>query len=325
MGKKTEFKDIVRMFDEAGCKLVSTEYKCGEPLEYMCSCGSLNVQKISLNSFIKGCRCIHCQKTRRDKTMLERHGVTHVSQDPEKKKKMMAGITKYVEEKRHTIEELKPLFEANGCELVSTEFIDNKQNLDVIFACNCIGEISWNKFQAGHRCSNLECINKKVKETSIEKFGVESYSQTTECKDRFKATCLEKYGSEHPSQNDDVHSKSKKTAFSKKEYTFPSGKVVLVQGYEPAAIDILLKTYNENDIETNASKMPHFWYHEDGKYHRYFSDIYIKKDNLIIEVKSTWTFKLRFHKNILKSKTVKYNGYNFKFMIFKDEKNLVEF
>jgi hypothetical protein len=325
MGRKTKIEELNRMFEEGGCKLVSTEYKCGEPLEYMCSCGSPNVQKISLNSFKAGCRCIECQKTRRDKTMLEKHGVLHLTQDPEKKKKMLVGIMKYVEEKKHTIEELKPMFEAEGCELISTEYIDCKENLDVIFGCGCIGEISWNNFLRGRRCNNLECINKKVKETCIVKFGVESYVQSDEYKDRRKETCLEKYGCEHPQQNDEIHSNSKKSAFSKKEYTFPSGRVVEVQGYEPAAIDILLKTYNENNIETDALNMPEFWYDENSSWHRYFPDLYIKKDNLIIEVKSTWTFKLWFHKNILKRKTVKYNGYNFKFMIFKDEKNLVEF
>jgi len=108
-------------------------------------------------------------------------------------------------------------------------------------------------------------------------------------------------------QNDKIQSINKKSSFSKKEYTFPSGIVIEIQGYEPATIDILLKTYNEYDIETNSLNMPEFWYREDYSWHRYFPDIYIKKDNLIIEVKSTWTFKLWFHKNILKRKTVKYN------------------
>ena len=61
--------------------------------------------------------------------------------------------------------------------------------------------------------------------------------------------------------------------------------------------------------------MPEIWYMwQDGSWHRYHPDFYIPKNNLIIEVKSIYTYTEDFIKNKLKEEAVKYLGYNFKFM-----------
>lgn len=73
--------------------------------------------------------------------------------------KQLAGIKKYIEEKKHTIEDIRKIFEDEGCQLISTEYKDNKDKLQVIFKCGCPGEISYNKFDAGQRCNNTECMN----------------------------------------------------------------------------------------------------------------------------------------------------------------------
>lgn len=80
---------------------------------------------------------------------------------------------------------------------------------------------------------------------------------------------------------------------------------------------IYLKNYDESEIEVSAKKIPkikYFW--EDGSEHYYFPDIYIEKDNLIIEVKSDYTMLLDFEKNQRKAVATKRAGYNFKFMVF---------
>lgn len=41
-----------------------------------------------------------------------------------------------------------------------------------------------------------------MKQTSLEKYGVENYSQTQEFKEKFKQTCLERYGVSHPITNE---------------------------------------------------------------------------------------------------------------------------
>jgi len=94
-----------------------------------------------------------------------------------------------------------------------------------------------------------------------------------------------------------------------------------VQGYENRALDILLKEYSEDEILTDRKDVPEIWYiGEDNKKHRYYTDIYIPKDNLIIEVKSTWTYSdkhdpAKLDKNVRKQIGSVIAGYNFKFMI----------
>jgi len=70
--------------------------------------------------------------------------------------------------------------------------------------------------------------------------------------------------------------------------------VFKIQGFEGNAIDILLNTYKEDDIETSRKEITKlvgsFMYNLEGIDRRYFPDIYIKSINTIIEVKSEYTF-----------------------------------
>ena len=58
-------------------------------------------------------------------------------------------------------------------------------------------------------------------------------------RDRSVKTCLEKYGVENPMQDKDISEKSQNNMMRTKEYIFPSGKKIQVQGYEAFAIDEL--------------------------------------------------------------------------------------
>lgn len=61
--------------------------------------------------------------------------------------------------------------------------------------------------------------------------------------------------------------------------------------------------------------MPKIEYEFEGKKRRYFPDIWIPKHNLIIEVKSTWTYEKDLEKNLLKKKATEQMGYAFRFVI----------
>jgi len=105
------------------------------------------------------------------------------------------------------------------------------------------------------------------------------------------------------------------------EYTLPSGKNIKLQGYEPYAMDILLRQYNENDILYKRTDMPELWYHiTEDEQHRYYPDFYIPKDNLIIEVKSEYFYNLHLKINILKEECVIESDYNFKLMMLEKDK-----
>ena len=105
------------------------------------------------------------------------------------------------------------------------------------------------------------------------------------------------------------------------EYTFPSGKVVKVQGYEDLAIDKLLKNHIEDDIVVGRLDIEmycgvfEYYDSDDERYHIYYPDIYVKNENKLIEVKSPFTYRMHERVNLLKKQCVLDKGYNFEFWI----------
>lgn len=162
---------------------------------------------------------------------------------------------------------------------------------------------------------NSEERLKLAGETKKERYGDKNYNN----REKYIETCLERFGVENPSQNAEIHAKKMKSEYRTKLYVFPSGRKIRVQGYEGKAIDKLLLKYKEEDIVTGALNIPFFRYvDQDDKNHVYFPDIYIPKDNLIIEVKSEYTYKGYagwYVTNMLKKKSCLDAGFNFEFMI----------
>lgn len=191
------------------------------------------------------------------KGCLEKHGVVNISQTNEWREKVK-----------------KTNLERRGVEW-------NTQSIDLIDAVRA--SISENK----------EKINEKRRKTCIEKYGVNSFCETRKFKDAAINSSLEKYGVPHPMQNEKVF---ESRVYKRKPYTFPSGKVVQIQGYEWKCLDeLLLNDYKEEDIVVGnveiSEKIGSICYEVNGKTHRYYPDIYIISENRIIEVKSTYTVK----------------------------------
>ncbi len=111
-----------------------------------------------------------------------------------------------------------------------------------------------------------------------------------------------------------------------KKYVLPSGKEILIQGYEDRALNLLFsKGYEESDILTSRKDIEDsigkILYIYKGKNKRYYPDFYIKSTNTIVEVKSTWTLdkngKLPIEDNINYSKkeACENLGFNFEFFV----------
>jgi hypothetical protein len=172
-----------------------------------------------------------------------------------------------------------------------------------------------------------EKIKNKIKETCINKYGVEFPMQLNEIRDKSKKTCLEKYGLEHPLQNPEIAEKSSKKAYSKKKYTFPSGRQEYIQGYENFALDELVQNdkVDENNIITSRKLVPKIWYTDiKCKKHRHYVDIFIPSQNKCIEVKSTWTAKKKKDSIYLKQQAGKDLGYEYEIWIYDGKANKVE-
>ena len=174
----------------------------------------------------------------------------------------------------------------------------------------------------GSECTlNLEDVQEKIKETNLERYGSENPFGSKETQEKIKETNLERYGVEYPIQNPEIFEKSLQNSFNLKEYVYPSGNIIKVQGYEHHALDILIKTNtDESNIFTSRKDVPNlWWFGRDGIKHRHYVDIYIKSSNTCIEVKSTWTFEKNREEVFLKQEYAKKSGFNYKIWILNDK------
>ena len=157
-----------------------------------------------------------------------------------------------------------------------------------------------------------EVAKAKTKATMIDRYGVESALQNKDIHNKVVQTNIERYGIGFPMQDPKKFEQQQKKCNKYKSLTLPSGQVRLYQGFEDVAILHLLQTYSEDEIISERTYLPVIIY--DGT-RRYFPDIFIPKDNLIIEVKSTWTYRQHFERNQLKKKAAEQAGYSFQFWI----------
>jgi hypothetical protein len=89
-------------------------------------------------------------------------------------------------------------------------------------------------------CSNNCAYQLKNIQTNLEKYGVESYSQTLEYKEQYKSTCLNKYGVENVFQSEVIKDIIKKNNLEK-------------YGYESTnSVDNVKKIKEQNSLEKNG-------------------------------------------------------------------------
>ena len=101
--------------------------------------------------------------------------------------------------------------------------INNQLSLKVCTCCN--NPVKWDKRNKKYletcskecfvKYSKSDIIKDKIKQTNIQKYGAETYSQTKEGKLKQQKTCLEKYGVDNPAKASDYKEKSKKTCLEK--------------------------------------------------------------------------------------------------------------
>jgi hypothetical protein len=163
-----------------------------------------------------------------------------------------------------------------------------------------------------------EEIKEKIKYTNMERYGVEYPSQNKDIMKKMQDTCLERHGVRHPLQNEEIFKKAVSKMKSFKTFTFPSGNIIEMQGYEHFALKELLDNgIIEEDIITGSDNVPEIWYIDgENKKRRHYVDIYIKSQNRCIEVKSEWTLKLQEKFMSYKQNTAKNIGYEYEIWIY---------
>jgi uncharacterized protein YneR len=278
--------------------------------------------KISYKAYIKDkikddSDCKACGIIKSKITNIEKYGYENPFANNEIKEKIKnTNLEKYGCENPFANNEIKEKIKNTNLEHLGCKYPMQNKNVQEKSKNVCIEKYGFeNVFQN-------EEIKQKSKETCIIKYNCEYANQNEDIKNKIKASNLIIYGFEHAMQNSEIAEKCNSFGNKNKLYTLPSNNIIRLQGYEPLALDILLKKYKEQDLITQKKNMPIIMY-ENKTIHRYFPDIYIPNDNLIIEVKSNWTYKKDLIKNILKALATRKLGYNFETWIFNEKKELI--
>lgn len=159
--------------------------------------------------------------------------------------------------------------------------------------------------------NSSEIVKDNKRKSCLEKFGVEYNWQSENTKNKIKKTNLERYGVEHCMQNEEIYIKTQISGFNLKHYL--DTDVVYRGKYE---LDFLNKYYNKIEIK-NSQKIKYTF---ENKQKIYYPDFYYPLLNLIIEIKSDYTYNKYLQKNLEKQKACLEQGYNFIFIINKDYK-----
>jgi L-rhamnose mutarotase len=249
-------------------------------------------------------------------TLIERYGVEHPSQSPEIREKIkQTCLVTYSVENVFQVEEFKDKQKQTLLERYGVEHISQTQDFKDKFKQTCL-----EKYGVQHPLQAEE-FREKVTQAFINHYGVTNPNKVPEIREKIRQTNLERYNVEYPSQSQEIQEKAQKNAKKYKEYKMPSGELRRVQGYEPLALEELLKTYREEDIKTDRKDVPRISYKCEDKQRYYFPDIYIPSENKIIEVKSTWTYNCKTDNIELKSDATKAAGYNYEIWIYNNKGN----
>jgi len=248
-------------------------------------------------------------KNNMKKLNLEKYGVENITEsDYFKDKSKETCIEKYgVEFSAQSKEIIDKAKKTNLEKYGNTCVFHSKKNKEMIKKNNL------KKYGVEYPAQNEKIYN-KVKATNLERYGVECSLQNKEVIAKIKKTNLEKYGVENATQNEKVFHKQQINGFSLKLHQETN---LFYRGtYEKDFLDFCFK----NSIPIKKGKTIKYYFNEKNRI--YFSDFYLAKENLIIEIKSWYTYEKELLKNVAKQKACLEQGYNF---IFIKDKNYDKF
>jgi hypothetical protein len=222
--------------------------------------------------------------------------------DPSRKEKASAGLNQYYENRT----EEERIRKSEKCRQATQTNWDNKTEEERQAYAKMRSEV---QTEVAKQFTKEELT--RMAEKKKESWANKTEDEISAITDKKIDTMRERFGVDWISQSPEI-SEKQQNRFNHKEFKFPSGRVDRVQGFEPAMLKILLEEgIDEYDIVTSRKDVPEIWYEDNGGKHRYFPDIYIKSQNKIIEVKSTWTWsndEERTRKKIQKCQELGYDA-----------------
>lgn len=275
---------------------------------YSCNkCKNIKTKK-TLNSLygVDNVSQLDYVKSKRKLTTLENYGVENPSQsDIIKDRKKKTTLENYGVEnilQNRDLMELK-MFEKHGVKrALTSDTIYNEMTKGLLEKYNV------------DNVSKLDYVKNKKIETCLKNHGVESPAQSKEIRDKMKKTTLEKYGVEYAIQSKDIFEKQLRSSFKVSNF---DDKLFYQASYE---LDFLNYCKSKNIIKfiENGISIDYIMNNKKRVYH---SDFYIPKLNLVIEIKSSYTYNKEIDKNLIKEK---YSKMNYNFLLIKD-KDYMEF
>ena len=337
---KNTIEEVKNRLNNIGYELM--DYKNCHEVSFKCSKG--HIRTMSLADLNRGRRCLECKPERTINTNLERFGVKNPFQSQEIKDKIkQTNLDKYGKTHHMKVPEIQQKTQNTMQEKYGIKFAFHSQECFDKIRQTCL-ERYGKKFplqsdfiQAKVRQKFMESINAPYpmcnkdhwKNVILNKYGVDHYSKTDEFLPKYKNTCMGRYGVDFPAQNPKIFSKIINSRHSKKEFTFPNGRVVNVMGYEPICLRELLKTYNEDDIIVETVDIPVIEYKKlkkdkEGNFYEdkavYYPDILLP--DKLVEVKSLYTYEVDRDNNERKFRACVDKGYVLEVWVYLNENTL---
>lgn len=224
------------------------------------------------------------------------------------------NISKKYEEQRESLfikfteEEI-----SNICNLYndgySAKYIAKQNNIDSCVIFRILKENKIEKRNHKDSVNSKKCIESR--NVSI----LEKYGGWDEFRQMQSKVFYEKHGVNNPMQIGLNFYKQQESSRKFKSHEI-DGVEFKYQGFELLAINKLIdEGYLIQDIKIGRDNVPSFRYFFDEKRRVYYPDIYIPKDNRIVEVKSFYTYEKELDKNLAKRESVITAGYLFDFYI----------
>jgi hypothetical protein len=286
--RKYPWEYIVGVADEYGCTIISTNelYKGRETVvELFCACNEEIIKTV--RCFLKAPRCSICSLHKREETNLQTIG---------RKNYFEGEVGKFLVE-QYWFENFGVPHNMKLAEIYQKSRETCKKNYGV-YCVLSTDEVRKKALKAhidkwGAAPGFVKEIREKMKATNLKNLGCEYPFQSAEVQALIKSVILRDYGVTHIMHVPHIFEKAQKSAHALKCYTFPSGEIRMLQGYEWKCMDYLLaKGVDEVNIITGAKYVPKVNYIMPGESseRRYFMDAYYDIKDRGIEVKSTYTY-----------------------------------
>lgn len=164
------------------------------------------------------------------------------------------------------------------------------------------------------------CAPSVQRANNMEKYGVEHTLQRPDVRAKRAATMIKKHGHVHALQNPKLFQRMVSNSYRTKSYRLGK-RTVQVQGYEGLALDWILKNtrIKASDIACGPDVPSVPYTSSSGKSKTYHPDFFVPKHNLVIEVKSVYTYNSRLEQNLLKAAACVASGYKFRFLVMRPD------